>query len=258
MEKITARSNEKIKYAALLASSCAKRTQYGEFLLEGARLCADAAGSGVEIIRVFFTGDALTRYGAYAGAVIDRCGECCEISDEVAEKLSDTGNTQGIFAVCRMASVKAEIKSSGKYLALENIQDPSNMGAICRSAEALGLDGLIISAGCDLYNPKVLRSAMGSSLRMDIIHTDDLCSLLSAAKSKKMLTLAAVPTEDAADIRSVNYDCGVICCIGNEGNGLREETISQCDTAVKIPMAGRAESLNASAAAAILAWELKR
>ena len=92
MEKITARNNDKIKYACSLAASASKRRESGEFLLEGARLCADAALSGVETVRAFFTADAVADYAEYVSAVEGVCGECYEISSEVALKLSDTGN----------------------------------------------------------------------------------------------------------------------------------------------------------------------
>lgn len=257
MEKITARSNEKIKYARSLADSASKRRQSGEFLLEGARLCADAAVSGVEIVRAFFTAAALSAYPEYIRAVEKVCPECYEIGNEAAGKLSDTGTTQGVFCVCRMKNHTAGICEGGRYLALENIQDPSNTGAICRSAEALGLDGLIVSGGCDIYNPKALRAAMGSSLRINILICENLASFID--KNSGFLSLAAVPDANAKDIRTVSADGrGIICCVGNEGNGLSDAVKSACDEIITIPMQGRAESLNASAAAAILAWELKR
>ena len=258
MEKITARNNDKIKYACSLAASASKRRESGEFLLEGARLCSDAAQSGIEIVRAFFTLDARSVYAEYISAVESVCGECYEISSEVAQKLSDTGTAQGVFCICRMKNRSAGLIEGGRYLALENIQDPSNIGAICRSAEALGLSGLIVSGGCDIYNPKALRAAMGSSLRLSVLICDNLALFLNSAKG--FLRLAAVPDSSAKDIRTVREDSarGIICCVGNEGNGLSDETIGACDEKVTIPMQGRAESLNASAAAAILAWELKR
>ena len=151
-----------------------------------------------------------------------------------------------------------EIRPDGKYIALENLQDPSNLGAVCRSAESLGLDGLIVSGGCDIYNPKALRAAMGSSLRMNVVSTENLGDLIDSANSKGMLTLASVPRNTATDIRTVSMNGGVICCVGNEGSGLTAETIEKCKLQVVIPVSGRAESFNASAAAAILAWELMR
>ena len=258
MERITARNNEKIKYAVLLCSSASKRAENGEFFLEGARLCADAAESGIGIVRAFFTSSAFSKYDDYICKITAVCSECYEIGEDVAKKLADTDSSQGVFCICRMKENLSEFDYSGRYIALENVQDPSNLGAVCRTAEALGLDGVAVSGGCDLYNPKALRSAMGSSLRMNIAITGNLPAFLENAKKHGMLTLASVPRRDARDIRTLDMKGGVICCVGNEGNGLTEETISACDETVTIPMEGRAESLNASAAASILAWELKR
>ncbi len=260
MEKITSRTNEKIKYAVRLGESASLRKEAGEFFLEGARLCFDAARTGIEIKQAFFTAKALWKYEEYAGEIIEKSRECYEIGAEVSQKLSGTENSQGVFCLCSMKSQPETLSldPNGKYIALENLQDPSNLGAICRSVEAIGLDGLIVSGGCDIYNPKALRAAMGSSLRMNVISCDDICEVLSLARSLGMLTLASVPRSTAVDIRRVSMDGGVICCVGNEGNGLSEQAIECCKKQVVIPMNGRAESFNASAAAAILAWELKR
>lgn len=260
MEKITARANDKIKYAVRLGESASLRKEAGEFFLEGARLCSDAAETGIEIKQAFFTSKALWKYSDYTDVIIAKSGICYEISAEVSQKLSDTENPQGVFCICKMKSDadKDILNPDGKYLALENLQDPSNLGAVCRSAEALGLDGLIVSGGCDVYNPKALRASMGSLLRMNVISAQNLEEIIAKANSLGMKTLASVPKNTATDIRKVSMNGGVICCVGNEGSGLSKEVIEKCTEQVTIPMSGRAESFNASAAAAILAWELKR
>ena len=258
MERITARTNDRIKYAVRLGESASFRRECGEVFLEGARLCFDAAKNGIEIRQAFFTPSALEKYSDYTDEIVATGCTCFEISTDVAKKLSDTENPQGVFCVCGKRALPSQIDFSVKYIALENLQDPSNLGAICRSVEALGLDGLIVSGGCDIYNPKALRAAMGSSLRMDVISADNLAEFIMTANQKGMLTLASVPRSTAEDIRTVSMNGGVICCVGNEGSGLTEETIGRCAKQVVIPMNGRAESFNASAAAAILAWELIR
>lgn len=258
MEKITARTNERIKYAVRLGESASFRKENGEFFLEGARLCSDAAKTGIAIKQAFFTSVALNKYSSYIESIMQSDCICFEISNDVAKKLSGTENPQGVFCVCRVREISDKLKSDGKYIALENLQDPSNLGAICRSAEAIGLDGIIVSGGCDVYNPKALRAAMGSSLRLPMIESPDIISLISSAKETGMRVYASVPADDATDIRNADLNGGVIICVGNEGSGLSPETIEVCTDRVTIPMGGRAESFNASAAAAILAWELKR
>lgn len=259
MEKITARTNDKIKHAVRLGESASLRKEAGEFFLEGARLCFDAVQTGIKIKQAFFTAKALRKYSEYTDSIIAKSGVCYEISAEVAQKLSDTENPQGVFCICSTRNnSSAKLNPDGKYIALENLQDPSNLGAVCRSAEALGLDGLIVSGGCDIYNPKALRAAMGSSLRIPVISAEKLSVLLNEANALGMQTLASVPRNTADDIRTVSMEGGVICCVGNEGSGLSDEAIGTCGKLVTIPMRGRAESFNASAAAAILAWELMR
>ena len=260
MEKITARTNDRIKYAVRLGESASLRKEAGEFFLEGARLCFDAAETGIGIKQAFFTSKALRKYAEYTDVIIRKSDICCEIGVEVSQKLSDTENPQGVFCICRMKDSAGDdfLNPEGKYIALENLQDPSNLGAVCRSAEALGLDGLIVSGGCDAYNPKALRASMGSLLRMNVISVPNLEGIIVKANSLGMKTLASVPRSTATDIRTVDMSGGIICCVGNEGSGLSEEIIGKCTGQVTIPMSGRAESFNASAAAAILAWELKR
>lgn len=259
MEKITARTNEKIKYAVKLGESPSFRRKNGEFILEGARLCSDAAKTGIEIRSAFVTAKAFSKYESYIGEITSEGCICYEISEDVAKKLSDTENSQGVFCICAIPERNgAEIRPDGRYLALENLQDPSNLGAICRSVEALGLDGLIVSGGCDIYNPKAQRAAMGSLLRLNVIEAPDLEELIKKADASGILTLASVPRSTAEDIRNVEMKSGVICCVGNEGNGLSQSVIDACRMQTVIPMQGRAESFNASAAAAILAWELIR
>lgn len=259
MEKITARTNEKIKYAVKLGESPSFRRKNGEFLLEGARLCSDAAKTGMEIRSAFVTAKAFSKYESYVGEIIAGGCICYEISEDIAKKLSDTENPQGVFCICAIPEAGGnEIRPDGRYLALENLQDPSNLGAICRSVEALGLDGLIVSGGCDIYNPKAQRAAMGSLLRLNIIEAPGLEEFILKANASGMLTLASVPRSTAQDIRTVEMKGGVICCVGNEGSGLSQAVIDACGVQTVIPMQGRAESFNASAAAAILAWELKR
>ena len=259
MERITAPANDKIKYAVRLAAQPAFRRAERAFFLEGARLCADAAASGLPLLQVFLTADAAEKYAAYLAPVLARAAQTYEIGEAAARRLSDTEHPQGVFCICGFPDGAEETPApQGRYLALEQVQDPANLGAISRSAEALGLDGLIVSGGCDRWNPKALRASMGALLRLPILETDDLPALLRAAAAAGMQTLAAVPDGTAADIRTVSHPGGVICCIGNEGAGLTQAAQAACAVRTVIPMRGRAESLNAAAAAAILAWELQR
>ncbi len=261
MERLTAKNNEKIKAAISIRDGAKVRRESGLFFLEGARLCADAAENNVAVSRAFFTGKALEKYAPYVEKIIAEAKEIYEISEEISSKLSDTQNPQGVFCVCS-ASLRqaetAEINLQGKYIFLENVQDPSNLGAVSRTAEALGIDGLIVCGGCDIYNPKALRASMGSALRLPVYSCDNAADMLEKLGRKGMLTLASTPDSSAEPVTQVDMSGGVVCVVGNEGNGVSAETMSACCKRITIPMGGRAESLNASTAAAILIWEMVR
>lgn len=261
MPRIESKSNEKIKHICSLMTSPKARRESGEFMLEGARLCFDGVQSGVEVLCAFFTGDAKEKYPGCVSLLEEKAAQCFEISPEVCRKISDTESSQGVFCQCKMPEREFSpslLESGGVYLALENLSDPSNLGAVCRTAEALGITGLIVCSGCDVYNPKALRSAMGSSLRLNIIICPDAAQVFPVAKAKGITTYGSTPREGAKDIRILEKKQGIIIFVGNEGNGLTDETLSACDELVTIPMKGRAESLNAAAAAAVLVWEAVR
>ena len=152
-----------------------------------------------------------------------------------------------------------KLSVTGQYVLLENLQDPSNVGAIFRTAEALGVDGIILTEGCaSCFSPKALRAGMGAMFRIPIFLTNDAAADMTAAAGRNMRPMAAVPREGAADVTKIRFFRGAVMCIGNEGNGLSEGLIEACPEKVTIPMNGRAESLNAATAAAILMWEMTR
>ena len=261
MLKLTSRNNEKIKHAVKLCTDSSERKRTGCFFLEGLRLCCDAAINGNVAETVFVTENALSNHGEELVALIDSAKEVFVITEEISLKLSDTKNPQGVFCICKTLDKLNnidKIKYNGIYIALENVQTPGNLGAVARTAEALGLDGMIVSGGCDIYNPKALRAAMGSMLRLDVISVDDLSSFLKNCGSKGMKTYAAVPDASALPVTSIDRSGGIICAVGNEGNGLSDKVISSCCDAVTIPMKGRAESLNAASAACLIMWEMVR
>ena len=259
---ITSRDNPLIKEYARLAADAAFRRESGLFALEGARLCADAAASGAAVRTVLYTARAAEQYGAYLGPLLSVCPDCREIAAPLAGRLSDTQTPQGIFCICRRLDNRlplGKIKRNGRYLLLEDVQDPGNLGTIVRTAEAFGIDGLFLTAGCcDLYNPKVLRGSMGGVLRLASARTEDPSSLLACLREKGLSAFACVADAGARPVHQTRLGEGCVCLIGNEGAGLRPETAALCDERITIPMKGRAESLNASIAAAIVLWEMTR
>lgn len=210
---------------------------------------------------LFVTESALEKYFEYVSVVQNVALRTFIVSEEAAQKLGDTKSPQGVFCICKMLDKNTnigKIKYNGKYVALENVSNPSNFGAVVRTAEAVGLDGIIVSGGCDIYNPKSQRAAMGSLFRLNVVRVDDLPSFLKELASNGMSVYAGVPERTAEKITQVDMSNGVVSVIGNEGNGITQAVKDVCTKLVTIPMRGRAESLNAAAAASIMIWEMMR
>ena len=129
------------------------------------------------------------------------------------------------------------------------------MGTVLRSCEAFGVTGVIMSADCcDVFSPKVVRGSMGAVFRLPFIICDTIADYLEA--HPQLNSYAAVVDSDAEPLTEVKFDLPCVAVIGNEGNGLKPQTIDSCNHRITIPMGGKAESLNASAAAAVLIWEM--
>lgn len=259
---IASKENHLVKQWKQLSNDGKARKKQSLFACEGARLCADAALSGVCILAVLYTARAAETYQDRLQAVLDVAKNAYEITPQVASFMADTQSPQGVFCICEMQKrilSPDELRINGRYLALEDLQDPSNLGAVIRTAEALGIDGVLLSTGCcDEYSPKVLRGSMGGVFRQQILHTADMCETATALRDAGMRTFACVPADTATPISGLSLGEGCVCFIGNEGNGLRQSTIDACELSVTIPMAGRAESLNAAMAAGIVIWEMTR
>lgn len=257
MDRIESTSNEKIKLAVKVATSSKHRRETGLFFLEGLRLCRDAAITGYEIVCTFVSENALQRLGEELNVILSSSKQSFVISHSVEQKITRAQTPQGIFCLCKKHETEYKFNFSGKYIALENVQDPANFGAICRTAEALGINGAVTYGCCDLYNPKTQRAAMGSALRLPIIETENLKSTLLSLSENGMKLYATTPRSDAEKITDVDFSGGAVAVIGNEGNGVSDEIFAVCEK-ITIPMGGRAESLNASMAAAITMWEMMR
>ncbi len=183
------------------------------------------------------------------------------ISDRSFEKISDTQTPQGVLAVVKGFDHSAdEILSAenGLFMFLENLQDPGNPGTVFRSAEAAGADGIILSEGCvDVYNPKVIRSTMGAFLRMKFAVVPDLLKVMEDVR-KRGGSVYAAHLKDSVSYDEKDYRNMTAFLIGNESRGLSDEVTEAADSCIKIPMAGKVESLNAAMAATILLFEAAR
>lgn len=255
---LQSRSNAKIKEYCHLTASAKYRREKGLFTLEGLRLCADAAQSGLSVQMLFLTADAEEKGGARLAALLRAAQLVFTVPDEVSGKLADTVSSQGVFAVLQMPpETPLSVRKGGKYVLLDQVQNPQNLGAIARTAEAFGADGLLVGGGCDRYNPKALRASMGSLLRLPVYETADLAAAVTEI-GKTVPTFATVPDSAAQSICAQDFSGGAAVIIGNEGNGICDAVLAAAQREVTIPMRGKAESLNAAAAATVTIWEMMK
>lgn len=255
-QRITSRENRLVKQIIALQTSNKARKESGLFVLEGLRICSDAAENGIAFRCLVVTEAFAEKFQKDCDRFCDLAETAVQVPETLFEKIADTDSPQGVLAVGVLPQNPCALLPKGRYLGLENLADPSNLGAVARSAEALGVDGIVLSGGgCDPFAPKALRASMGTLLRLPLFFCEDLCEF---AKENGLHSFACVVDRDAKPISSVSFCGGDLLLIGNEANGLCAQTKAAADERVTIPMHGRAESLNAAAAAAIAMWEMVR
>ena len=263
MDVISSSKNERIKNIAALQKSKKARTEQGVFVAEGLRLSEDVFKSAAKLIREVYVsesfsgGNELKRLYDLAGDI--RVVDPVTVKDSVFETMSETVTPQGILCVVKQPTYTVDEIISGtdiKLLILEDIQDPGNLGTMVRTAEAAGMNGIIMSRGTvDIFSPKVIRSTMGAVLRVPFVYAENLNDVLDELRTKDISVYAAY-LRDGTDFKKVKYSNRAAVLIGNEGNGLSDSVLEHCDMNVFIPMAGEVESLNAAVAAALLMYAL--
>ena len=253
---LTSRENETVKNACKIGQSKALRQSEKCFMAEGLKLSLDLAAT-LAPLKVFYTAAALDAKPQIASLG----GVHYEINDSVAQKLADTKTPQGLFVIFEMPCATLDsIKQNGRYVCLENVQDPANVGTMLRSAAAFGFDGAVLSKGCaDAFSPKAVRASMGAVGKIDIIQEVDMPDAVNALTAKNIAVYAAALQNAVALDEAVPQEGqGVAVVIGNEGNGLTDECIAAADKTVRIPMSPNVESLNAAAAASVLLCHFRR
>lgn len=259
---IESKDNKIFKYILKLMNSKTFRKKQSEFVVEGARLCNDALISGAEIKILVYTKQAFEKYKNIVSELEKNSNNVYVFSENLFSCVSDTKSPQGILCVCAFLDKQISIDKIGnndRIVVFENIQDPSNLGTMLRTAEALGINNVILSDDCcDIYNPKVLRGSMGAVFRLSFCTSENLAATITALNNLGFKTYAAVPDSAAEKVTSLDFNNKSVVVIGNEGNGLKQETVVSCFKPITIPMAGKAESLNAAMAASILMWEVVR
>lgn len=254
---ITSSANAKVKNVMNLVKKAKARKLSGLFVAEGLRIFREIPR---DMIDSLFVSESFLKEESRKKLVEGLSFEV--VSDDVFVAMSDTQTPQGVLALVRQFSYKMEdlqTKDSPAFLMiLESIQDPGNLGTIIRAGEGAGITGVIMDdATADIYNPKVIRSTMGSVCRVPFVYTSDLKGTLKNLKAQGV-RLYAAHLEGRNNYEKEDYTVDTGFLIGNEGNGLTEETSALADALVKIPMMGKVESLNAAVAASILMFEAAR
>lgn len=253
---ITSTANQQVKLLVQLNKKAKLRDTKDLFVAEGPKMFREAPKDRIE--KVYFSESFFERH---KGDSVWSDLSCEVVQDSVFRVMSDTQTPQGVLCLVRQYHYTLEEllqKENPTLLILENLQDPGNLGTIMRTAEGAGAAGVILSKGSvDMYNPKTIRSTMGSVYRVPFFYTEDLEKALSRIKEKGIPSFAA-HLEGSEIYDRKDYRKGAAFLVGNESNGLSRELAACADTRIRIPMEGKLESLNASVASSILLYEAYR
>ena len=262
MQTITSRHNAICTHLKKLGEDRSYRHACSEFLCDGIKLLVEALKNSVGVICVLTSSDIPFPLPADTVAY--------HVTQDVLSHVSPLKNPQDVLFSCGMPREKAYNRATGAYLLLDGIRDPGNIGAIMRTVCAFGLSGVFLANGCaDIYNPKTIRASMGAVFMNKAISLPTLglaglkngVPVGSAGDNKDgpagTRLLGAVSDASAADISEVEFANSIIA-IGNEGSGLSGEVLELCDELFTIPIDSRCDSLNAAAAASVIAWEVTR
>ena len=245
------------------------------FRFDGIKLLEEAIKNNLDLQILLFRESNLLKltdllYEKFGKSVFDRVERILVLSDELFDKISEEKSPEGVISVAKYIDKSQKIVTiynstyffamqSERIVLLESVRDPSNIGAIIRSAAAMGVDRLIISSDCaDIYHPKAVRASMGTLFNQPIDRVSDLPSVIRGLRESGRRVFAAALDERAVQLGEFRLRANDCVVIGNEGHGLSSETVAACDHSVIIPMSDRAESFNAAVAASILMWEFVR
>ena len=258
VQVINSKDNPHIKEIISIMENRKNRYKNKLFVAEGLRFCREAVLSNIKIKEFFLSEEFIKKHPDDTAFFINNCSSVFEISENVCKKIGTTVNSQGVFCVCEMPKNRIDLKGN-KFIVLENLSDPGNIGTVIRTAEAFGLSGVILVGNCvDIYSPKVLRSTMGTIFRMPIYKFENISELKKQFECSNIALYGAVLDKNSNKLSETLFKDKVAIAIGNEANGLSDEAKALCDQFVFIEMNGNAESLNAAVAASIIMWELQK
>ena len=254
---ITSSANGKVKQVMNLIKKAKARNESGLFVAEGLRIFKEIPHEQIDSI---FVSESFLKEEDRKHLISGMKYEV--LTDEVFQVMSDTKTPQGILALVKQHAYTPEdltrVPGPAFLMILENIQDPGNLGTIIRAGEGAGITGVLMnSTTADIYNPKVIRSTMGSVFRVPFVYTDNLTDSILQLK-KKGIKLYAAHLNGRNNYEKEDYTVDTGFLIGNEANGLTEDTARLADAYIKIPMMGSVESLNAAVAASVLMFETAR
>jgi len=260
---ITSFKNDQIRFIKSL-SIRKNREENGCFLVEGLRGVCEGITSGIKVRQIvlsqsFASSEYFKELKAKTGSVEGFSLEpvLLMVTDEVYRSFTETETPQGVAAIFEIPKVNGIQGDS--VVILENLQDPGNMGTVIRTADAAGFDGVVCSYGCvDIYNQKVIRSTAGSIFHIPVLQTKLTGPAIAEVLKEKGYKLYAAHPRGDTSCFDEPFEGKSAIVIGNEANGLSDGLIEKCDVLLTIPMPGKAESLNASVAAALLIYEKTR
>ncbi len=258
ISEITSASNPVYKSIKALRKKKG-RDESGLFIAEGEKCVRDA----LEALPPYFSAECIAvRKGEKYSGVSALCGNIYIIADNIFDALCDTKTPQGILAVIRVNEAamekKPDVSEEKAYIYCDRVSDPGNIGTIIRTADAGGMDGVLLSPECaDPYSPKTVRAAMGSLFHIPVYKNITVQKLKEMSENGCRI-ISSELNEKAADYRSISYTPPLILALGNEAGGISGEVKSISSEFVRIPIPGRAESLNVSIAGAVLIYEFVR
>ena len=255
MKTIASRDNPAYKALAKLASSAAERRRRGLTVIEGAHLVQACLDAGHAVAQLFVSRSAAASSAEILGRARERSAVLVELADPLFDAVSGLESPAGILAVVATPSGRPVPPSAGFCLALEDLQDPGNVGTLLRSAAAAGVEHVLLSPTCAFaWSPKVLRAGQGAHFAVNIVEGADLAGFVAGFKG----TSVALCGEAKASIFETDLRGPVALLVGNEGSGLSPELETAARVRARIPMPGRAESLNAGVAGSVALFEAVR
>lgn len=258
MQVISSKDNELIKHIRKLKDK-KYRDENNEYIIEGVKLIEEAVKENAKIKKIIICDETTRTYEIPTNIMLEIAKyECIYVTDKIFNLITEVKNPQGIMAIIEKGNKEDEIDFSQDIIvALDDVQDPGNLGTILRTIDSIGLTQVIVSKEtADAFNPKVVRSTMGAIFRVNIIETDNLQDTIKKIRKHHFkLMVTSLQTDNS--IYDIEFKKKIIV-IGNESNGVSKEIQDMADEKAKIPMLGKTESLNASVAAGVVMYEYVR